>query len=97
MKTKDEFIKYLKQSSNVMYKELKLRIQDKEKRIQELKVEIMSVKGLLHCRGLLEELLKELHLEKGIEAEFNATQMCGMIVAGEKGKYEKILVDAVKK
>ena len=106
MKTKDEFIKYLKQTNkvmyranNVMYRELQLRIQDKEKiicdkekmirdkekRIQELKVEIMSVKGLLHCRGLLEELLRELHLEKGIEAEFNATQMCGMI-AGENMK-----------
>ena len=118
MKTKDEFIKYLKQTNkvmyranNVMYRELQLRIQDKdkiirdkdkiirdkEKRIQELKVEVMSVKGLLHCRGLMELFLKELHFEKGIETDFNATKMCGMISFGEKGKYEKILVDAAKK
>ena len=60
--------------------ELKLRIHDKEVRIQELKIESISI---LHCRGLLEPILKKSTLRK-VKGRFNATLMCGKIGTGGK-------------
>ena len=50
-------IQELKQNRKNMYQELKLRI-------QELKIELLSAKAILHCKGLLEQMLKEVYFEK---------------------------------
>ena len=44
--------------------------------IQNLKQDLMSTRGTLHCRGLLESLLKEVHIEKNLSGNFNAIHTC---------------------
>ena len=52
--------------------------------IEPLKLEFLSLKGLLHCRSLLEEI------------NFNVTNICNSFGIGEKqGKFEIILITAV--
>ena len=74
------------------------KVKDRDSRIDELKIEVMASKGLLHCRGLLEQCLKEVHLEKKLGSNFNATDVCANIAIGsQQGKYETVLVKAAKR
>ena len=59
-----------------------------------LKLDLMSAKGTLNSRGLLEALLINVKVEKKLTGNFNASRTCESIELNTQHHYEKVLVDA---
>ena len=67
-------------------------VNSKDETISRLKLEVLSSKGILNCRGLLEQLLIDVQREKGYQKHFNATTTCKDLGKGT-GRAEQILIN----
>ena len=94
---KKKIVRY--KEEEILYMKTEI-INDQDKLIELLTLQLLSSNGLMNCRGLLEELLREIHEEKKVEGNFNATNICNKIGTEDhdkQGKFEMILIEAAEK
>lgn len=84
MKAKVEIIQEIIQGRNKL-------IEANKKLIEHLKLKLLSAEEILHCQGILKQLLKDVHIEKGIKGNFNTTETCNKTGKGKQGKIETVM------
>ena len=92
IKEKDDLIK----AKDDLIKSKDDLIKSKDDYIKYLIVYIMAARGILNCRGLLEQLLVQVHVEKSLPGNFNATRTCQSLRNISKGTTERIMCKAAK-
>ena len=72
-------------------------LEAKSELIRLYKRDLLSCRGTLNCRGLLEHLLLQVHFEKGLKVNFNASNTCRILTESTRGTIEHLLHKAATK
>jgi len=98
IKEKDESIVKLLKERDERLKDLKewnyMLVNEKEKRIENLEMQVLGFKGLLTIRGVLEWYAKELHGEFAYPGKPNTSKCLKSVGQGNGRRQEQLLVRA---
>ena len=64
--------------------------------IKNLETQVLECKGVLNCRGLPEQMLKDIHITNQCKGKFNASDTIKTLGHGKKGGTEEYLIRAAE-
>ena len=90
-KTRGDLYKELLTEKDKRLEEKDKHLEEKDKHLEtkqimitNLGVQLLASRGTMHCRGLLEHLLKDVHVQRQRKTKFNATNICESLGKNKK-------------